>query len=288
MENTTLPAGIKMLVIDIDGTLLDPQGKISERTKEAVRAAHEAGMVVALATARRYGNTRQIAMKLGFDVPLIVYDGAMLVQYPQEIILARETLDAGVAQEAVDILARHQIQPVVHPDTGLHEEIWTGPAEFDDLWIQAYFTAFPQMMHRMPIEQLCTGQPDPLRVVAFASEEAIAGLTPEIAAQDCSWNSIKRGSYGTAELVVMRRGCSKASGLLTLAQHFQIAPENVMAIGDNTNDIPMLRVAGWSVAMGQAPASVLASAKAVTASNAEDGLAQALERYVLPSSRLTP
>jgi Cof subfamily protein (haloacid dehalogenase superfamily) len=288
MENTTLPAGLKMLVIDIDGTLLDPQGRISERTRGAVRAAHAAGMIIALATARRYGNTRPIAMELGFDMPLIVCDGAMLVQYPQETILARQTLDSGIGQQAVDILAHHHIQPVVHPDTGLHEEIWTGPAEFDNIWIQAYFTAYPHLMHRMPIEQLCNGQPDPLRVVAFASEEAIAALTPEIASLDCSWNSIKRGSYGTAELVVMRRGCSKASGLLALARHFQIAPENVMAIGDNTNDIPMLRAAGWSVAMGQAPASVLASSKAITASNAEDGLAQALERYVLASSRLTP
>jgi Cof subfamily protein (haloacid dehalogenase superfamily) len=276
-----MPTGIKMLVIDIDGTLLDPHGKISERTQRAVEAARQAGVIVSLATARRYGNTRQIAAELGFDVPLVLYDGAMLVQYPQQAILARQTLDAGIAQDAVDILVKHHVQPVVHPDTGLHEEIWTGPAACDNLWIEAYFTAFPALMRRMPFEQLCAGQAHPLRVVAFASEEAIAGLAPEIAGLDCAWNSIKRGSYGTAELVVMRRGCSKASGLLALARHYEVAPRDVMAIGDNTNDIPMLQVAGWSVAMGHAPESVKAAANAVTASNAENGLAQAIERYVL-------
>lgn len=281
MHTTAVPAGIKMLVIDIDGTLLNPQGEISERTKAAVQAARRSGVVVSLATARRYGNTREIAEELGFDMPLIIYDGAMIVQHPQQAILARQTLDARIGQDAVDIFVRHHIQPVVQPDTGLHEEIWTGPAEFDNVWIEAYFTAYPELMHRMPFEQLCAGKPDPLRVVAFASEEAIAGLIPEIATLDCSWNSIKRGSYGTAELVVMRRGCSKASGLTTLARQFEIAPDQVMAIGDNTNDIPMLLVAGWSVAMGQAPEAVKAAARTVTASNAGDGLAQAIERYVL-------
>lgn len=276
-----MPKRINMLVIDIDGTLLNSRGKISERTGQAVRRAHQDGVIVALATARRYGNTRQIAAGLGFDVPLILYDGAMLVQYPQQIILARQTLAPSIAQAAVDILARHAIQPVVHPDTGLNEVILTGPVELDNVWIDAYFATFPELIRRMPIASLCTGQPLPLRVVAFASQEAIISVIPEIAELDCEWNTIKRGSYGTAELVVMHKGCSKASGLLALARHFQVDPRNVMAIGDNTNDIPMLQVAGLSIAMGQAPASVKAAAQAVTASNDEDGLALAIERYVL-------
>jgi Cof subfamily protein (haloacid dehalogenase superfamily) len=276
-----MPKHIHMLVIDIDGTLLDPQGEISKRVKRAVQDAHRAGVLVALATARRFGNTQQIAAELGFDMPLILYDGAMLVQYPQQTILARQTLDASIAQAAVNILARHHIQPVVHPDTGLQEEIWTGPAELDNLWIDAYFTTFPTLIHRMPLERLCFDRPEPLRVVAFASEEAIVSVMPEIKSLDCSWNSIKRGSYGTAELVVMRTGCSKASGLTTLARQIHIAPEHIMAIGDNTNDIPMLQVAGWAVAMGQAPASVRGVAHSVTASNAENGLALAIEQYIL-------
>ncbi len=280
MEHTQ-QASIKMLVIDIDGTLLNPVGKITARTLAAVRAARQGGVIVALATARRFGNTRDIAGQVGFDLPLVLYDGAMLVEYPQETLLSTQPVPVAIAQQAVEILVSHHIQPVVHPNTGLDERIWTGPAEFDNVWIAAYFASFPQLMRRMPFEMLCAGQPDPLRVVAFASEEAIAGLTPEIAALNCSWNSIRRGSYHTAELVVMQRGCSKASGVGTLARHFAIPLAEVMTIGDNTNDIPMLQAAGWSVAMGQAPELVRAAAKAVTASNAEDGVALAIEQYVL-------
>ncbi|HLL77996.1 MAG TPA: Cof-type HAD-IIB family hydrolase [Ktedonobacteraceae bacterium] len=280
MQNTR-PASIRMLVIDIDGTLLNPKGKITERTLAAVRAARSRGVIVALATARRYGNTRDIARELGFDLPLVLYDGAMLVQYPQQSIISTQSVPAAIAQQAVDILVRHGIQPVVHPNTGLDEQIWTGPAEFDNVWIEAYFATFPELMHRLPYDQLCAGKPDPLRVVAFASEEAVAGIMPEIAALNCSWNSIRRGSYNTAELVVMRRGCSKASGVEELARHFAVSLAEVMTIGDNTNDIPMLQAAGWSVAMGHAPERVRASAKALTASNREDGAALAIERYVL-------
>jgi 5-amino-6-(5-phospho-D-ribitylamino)uracil phosphatase len=176
---------------------------------------------------------------------------------------------------------RYDVQSVVHPDTGLDEQIWTGPAEFDNLWLEAYFTVFSDMVRRMPYAHLCAGQPDPLRVVAFDSEETILRVLPEIAALDCSWTSIKRGNYGSAELVVMRAGCSKASGMAALTQQFGVPLSQVMAIGDNNNDIEMLRRAGWGVAMGQAPLAVKAAARAVTASNAQDGAALAIERYAL-------
>ena len=277
----TIPEHIRMLVIDIDGTLLNPEGKIAAPTRAAVQAAQQAGIIVTLATARRYCNTGQIADELGLQIPLILYDGAMIVQHPQGNILHTQTLSADIAQQAVNILLRHGVQPVVHPDTGLDEQIWTGSADFDNLWLDAYFTTYPDMVRRMPYAQLCAGHADPLRVVAFDAEEAILSVSPEIAALDCSWTTIKRGNYGCAELAVMHAGCSKASGVTALARLFGLPLSEVMAIGDNNNDIHMLQCAGWGVAMGQAPLAVKAAARAVTASNAEDGVAQAIQLYAL-------
>ncbi len=281
----SVPASIKLLVIDIDGTLLNPDGDITPRTLAAVQAAQQAGIIVTLATARRYLNTAQIAAQLGLEGALIVYDGAMIVQYPQNIVLATRHLQPPLCQQVVDIMVRHHVQPVVHPDLGLQEEIWTGPSEFDNLWLEAYFTTYPEQTHRMPFSSLCASHPGPLRVFAFDSEEVIKRLIPEIASLPCSWNTIKRGSYGSAELTVMDQGCSKGSGVTTLAEVLHIPMQHVMAIGDNNNDIEMLRAVGWGVAMGHAPEAVKAAAKAVTASNAEDGVAQAIERYLaLPIS----
>lgn len=286
-QQPALPANIRLLVIDIDGTLLNPEGMITARTLASVQAAKEAGVVVTLATARRYCNTAPIADELGIDCPLILCDGALIVQHPAAQVLHTHPLTVSVAQQAVNIMAsyEHDVQPVVHPNLGLVEEVWTGPAERDNLWIEAYILAYPDRVHRMPYAELCTGHPNPLRVVAFASEESIEALKPAIATLNCSWNAIKRGNYGCAEMAVMAPDCSKASGVIALARTLNIPLTEVMAIGDNNNDIPMLQAAGWGVAMGQAPTSVKAVAQAVTASNAEDGAAQAIERYVLGAER---
>jgi 5-amino-6-(5-phospho-D-ribitylamino)uracil phosphatase len=272
---------IKMIVIDIDGTLLNPEGEITARTLAAVQAAQQAGIVVTLATARRYCNTVQIARELGLQCSVIVYDGAMIVGYPDATILRSHPLQKQVAQQAVELLLRHHIQPVVHPNTGLKEEIWTGPQNGDNLWLEAYFSAYVEQVHRKSYDMLCAGDDDPLRVVAFDAGEAIWGLTQELVTLDCSWTAIKRGTYGCAEIAFMNPNCSKASGVAVLAQHLNIPLQQVMALGDNNNDIAMLRSVGLGVAMGQASATVKAAAQAVTASNAEDGAAEAIENYAL-------
>ncbi len=278
------PECIKMLVIDIDGTLLNSAGEITPPTFAAVQAARQAGIVVSLATARRYGNTAPVALELGLDIPLILYDGALIVEHPQGGILHAHPLSAAVGQQAVDLLASQRIQPIVHPSKGLAEEIWTGPAELDNLWVEAYFTTFPEQMRRMPYASLCKGHPDPLRVVAFADEETIMGLLPAVSALDCAWITTQRGNYGSAEIALMNPGCSKASGVKVLAEHLGIGLAQVMALGDNNNDIEMLRSVGWGVAMGHAPDPVKAAARAITVSNREDGAARAIERYALGRS----
>ena len=270
-----------MLIIDLDGTLLNPAGQITSATLTSVHAAQQAGVVVSLATARRYCNTVNIVSELGLLAPVILYDGALIMHHPQAEILYRRPLQAQIAQQGVDLLVRHGIQPVVHPDDNLAEEVWTGPPELDNLWLDTYFAAYPERMRRKPLDKLCNGHPDPLRVVAFTSHESIQRLLPEVSTLDCSWTTIKRGSYGSAELVIMDRGCSKASGVAALAEALAIPMQEVMALGDNNNDIAMLQAVGWGVAMGQAPAQVKAAAKAVTATNAEDGAALAIENYAL-------
>ena len=275
------PERIKMLVIDIDGTLLNPDGTITPRTLAAIHVAQEAGIVVTLATARRYCNTAKLAAELGLEGAIIIYDGALIVTYPQNTIVAACRLQANVAQQTADLMARHGVQPVVHPYLGLIEEIWTGPSELDNYWLDAYFMAFSGQTRRMPIASLCAGYPDPLRVVAFDSEEKIQSLVSEVAALPVNWTTIRRGNFGSAELAVMNPQCSKASGMAMVAEMHGIPMREVMALGDNNNDLEMLRLAGWGVAMGQASASIKAAADAVTANNTEDGAAQAIERYAL-------
>src|SRR5579883_1099955 len=273
---------IKLIAIDIDGTLLNPEGEITARVRGAIEAAQRAGIIVTLATARRYFNTGQIADMLGLELPLIVYDGALIVNHPAQTILCSQPLSAHVAGQVVEIFRRCGIQPVIQPDDGLREAVWTGPAVWDHAELATYLAAAGDRLCRMSYEQLCAGG-DPLRIVAFASQEAIERVIPAISVLACSWSRLSMGSYNCAELAIMHPGCSKASGVAALAARYTIPLTQVMAIGDNTNDITMLQTVGWGVAMGQATAAVKAAARAITASNQEDGVALAIEQYALAS-----
>ncbi len=74
---------------------------------------------------------------------------------------------------AVDLMVQHGIQPVIHHINGTTEETWTGYSEFDNEWVATYFSLFPEHIRRLDYADCCSGQPDPLRVVAFASEEVV-------------------------------------------------------------------------------------------------------------------
>lgn len=271
---------IKLVVVDIDGTLLNPLSQLSPRTIEAIRKAQNKGVKITLATARSYRDTANIASELELDMPLIVCDGALIIKHPQKNILRMQTIEAIIAQNSVKIIASHNIQPIVHHVNKGEEEVWTGPALFDNQWILPYFKDYPHM-RRLPHYSLCTGQPDPLRVFAFSSLEKIRSLASEISTLTCSWHIIKNGYYGCAELAILNSSCSKASALLFLASQMAFSPEEIMAIGDNNNDIEMLKAVEWGIAMGHAPETVKSAAKAITATNAEDGVALAIEHYIL-------
>ncbi|GHO44829.1 sugar-phosphatase [Ktedonospora formicarum] len=221
---------LKMLAIDIDGTLLNPQKQITARTREAIQAARQAGLVVTLATARRHINTRGIASTLGVDIPIILYDGALILEHPNGHVFHTLMLQAEIAQQALDILVQHRVQPVIHHYYALEEETWTGLEEFDTPSVTNYLTS-SQTLRRFPYASCCLGQPDPLRIVAFTSEEVVQAILPTISALNCAWNMTPLGSYHTAELSIMHARCSKASGVQTLADSLGIPMSQVMAIG---------------------------------------------------------
>lgn len=275
------PQPIKLIAIDIDGTLLNRDKCITQRTRKAIQAAQAAGIIVTLATARRYENSIRFAEELSISMPLILYDGALTMQYPQHTVMATHFFDADIAQQVADTMIQHAVQPIVHHMTEEGEETWSGPFDFDNAELATYFNYYPNVKrHAHPT--LCTGKPAPLRIVAFTSIETVTTIIPHIAKHDCTCYTIERGLYNCAEIVTMNKSCSKATGLTALVQRLNIAMDQVMAIGDGINDREMLQAAGWGVAMGHASDALKKVADAVTGTNTEDGAAQAIERYALP------
>jgi Cof subfamily protein (haloacid dehalogenase superfamily) len=278
------PQHIKMIAIDIDGTLLTPQGEITPRSRMAIQAAQRAGILVTLATSRRYIGARDIAEALGIELPLIVYDGALIVHHPTQAILHSQPLPVDVTAHIVEIFQRHGIQPVIQPcekTACIMEEIWTGPETYDQPELTTYLAHAAKRLRRLSYAQICQTPQGPLRVVAFASHAAIQQLVPEIQLLPCAWHMLPQGSYDCPELAIMHPACSKGHGVAILAASLGIDMAAVMALGDNINDMEMLHMVGWGVAMGQAPEHVRAVARAVTAPNSEEGVALAIERYAL-------
>lgn len=285
-QDLNSPFPIKLLVIDIDGTLLDPDRQITPRVRAAIHAAQQHGVVVSLATGRRYCVASTIADDLAIPLPLLVYDGAVVLNHPSGELVFAERLPASIAQHVLDILVNHHIQPLIHhffAAATTTEEIWTGPATFDTSWVREQLTRFPEQVRRYPYDVCCAGRPDPVRVLAYAPASLLTSLLPLLSILPCSWNITTSHLQDSAVLSVMNQHCSKASGLTALARALDIPLQHAMAIGDDNNDLEMLQCVGWSVAMAQSTPTIKSIAHAITASNSEDGVALAIERYILPT-----
>jgi hydroxymethylpyrimidine pyrophosphatase-like HAD family hydrolase len=281
---------IRLIAADLDGTLLDPDGALSPRTLAALHAAHAAGAVTVLATARRYTGAEPIAHAIGAVDAVITFDGAQTRRFPDGAILASAHLDARHGQAAAELMYAHGLRPIAQHSDEAGERLIIGPQPEAPEWSRAYLDAVAPLVVPSSLDAVCAGQQDPVRVVAFGPAPRVRWVARLIASHPDFTSEasgapgvhvLHAGNYGTAELTVLPAGVSKGTALQQVGVQFGIPMQQVLALGDGLNDISMFRVAGLSVAMENAAKALLRVAHATTASNHEDGAAQAIERYVL-------
>lgn len=272
---------IRLVATDLDGTLLDPRGCVTPRTRAAIQALTDSGTTLALATARRWTGAALAASLFDFRGPVIVFDGAMIRSYPDGKILSHAPLDRMVAQRMAEAMVGYGIQPIAQFSDPDEEYLHVAEEAANPEWTAAYLPAFRDQIRFRPATELCSVAADPMRLVAFGPTSVLRRVAVDLASTHCGRQLLLAGNYNAAELTYFSPSASKGNALSVLAQMLDIAPEETMAIGDGVNDISMLRAAGLGVAMGHAPRRVRAAAHVVTASNAEDGVAKALETYVL-------
>ncbi|HEY7834874.1 MAG TPA: HAD family hydrolase [Ktedonobacterales bacterium] len=290
---------IRLLAVDLDGTLLDPSGALTLRTRAAVAAAAARGVRIVLATARRYTGALPVARALGCVDALLLYDGAQARAFPSGANLFAQVLPAAVAQRAAELMAARHLQPIAQHAPQVGEYLLVAPAAPRGAWASAYLASAGQQVRQVPLAQLCAGHPDPQRVVAFGPLPRLRALARDLAGElpvddavraepppdpltaQIAMQLLPAGNYGTAELTVFAPGASKGAALAWLAARYNIPLAQTMAIGDGMNDVSLLQTAGLAVAMGTAPRALRRVADALTESNAEDGAARAIERYIL-------
>jgi hydroxymethylpyrimidine pyrophosphatase-like HAD family hydrolase len=265
---------IRLLALDVDGTLLRSDGTVAEADREAIAAASARGVAVTLATGRLSSSAMPFARALGLDVPLVCADGAVLFCPTRSVALVETALSAQGLATFLALLSGHLLAPFVCT----HEAICGAAFDRDRFpfvtgWTDRFVARDPSASPSVlaPVTAIGVG---PASAVAAVHEawQADAGLADDIAVFP-----IRTTDHWVVRLTP--RGCSKAVGLALLAERLGILAAEVAAVGDWHNDLSMLAWAGRSFAMGQAPPEVREVAKHSLRATAETGggVAEALE-----------
>ncbi len=285
-----MPAdSISLIAIDIDGTLLSPEFRISDTDLATLRRVHAQGTEIILVTGRRHAFALPIAEQLGFDLWLISSNGAITRSLSGETF-HRDLLPERSCRQLVQVMQEFRGQTVLtfdHDD--LHDDAGTIVIERLDqleLSIQRWLQKNMQYIQFViPIEKSLTT--DPVQAM-FCGPIADMRRALQIL-ENCGLPiTVLRTEYPGRDLSivdVLNVGCSKGHALERWAKHRGIAREQVMAIGDNYNDIEMLAFAGQPFIMGNASEELRSRGWTLTRSNAESGVTAAIE-YALDGKEI--
>ena len=277
------PEPIRLIAVDIDGTLLDGASRLPDANRRALQAAAARGIDVVLATGRAFHHARPVAERLDTPVTLIVNNGA-LVKTPDGDTLARRPVPRDLARALVaDTRPMREGVALIfdRPDDRqyVYERIdWSHPQR------QWYYDRNRVYMTR--VEPLETALDDDPVQVAFtggvADMRALAGRVRALpSARTLTVTLTEYEQRDFSLLDVIAEGCSKGATLGDWAARRGVRPAGIMAVGDNLNDLDMLELAGHPVVMGNAVAELKRCGWPLTAGHDEAGLAQAIRERVL-------
>jgi 5-amino-6-(5-phospho-D-ribitylamino)uracil phosphatase len=283
---------IRLLALDLDGTLLNSRGELTEHNRAAIQKARERGVCVALATGRRFRDARPVAAELGLDAPVISHNGALTKHARSLETVAVFPLPLPAAFQALQVGRDAGAGALVSDD---HEGL--GILVYDALSRDnpalAAYVAWARRIHgeagaeavrevaslenyldHEPVHITFSGRCAAMNELSMALQSAL-GTAAKVF-------STMYAKMDFALIDVVHPGASKGVGVAAAATELGISRTEVMAIGDNFNDLEMLRFAGTGVVMGNAEAALSAlEGLQATGANDEDGVALAIEKFIL-------
>jgi Cof subfamily protein (haloacid dehalogenase superfamily) len=259
---------IDLIALDLDGTLLAPDETISTRNRKAIREALAAGIRVVLVTGRGVDTPIAISKDLGLNLPVICCHGALTKDFGANRTLEHVPVPLQHAKDMIAFAESEGLALAVYVEETFYR-LAGSPLYMDDMrgpgWREA--TSFREILTEAPTFLRFLGADSVNRMNARFGDLPLSFRTE-------TWHDF-------IECAVLNRNASKKNALATLCASFGIHADRVLAIGDSRNDVPMLRWAKIGVAMGNALAEVRESVPYVTATNTEDGVARAIERFAL-------
>lgn len=273
----------RMIAIDLDGTLLSPGGQVTPRAKQAVRRALDAGLLVCFATGRNWTESRTVLEAVDHYDSAVFVGGAMVVDTKNEVVLHRTMMQPHLARELSAHLEGlgHAVLAAQDTDAAGFDYLVSGELPLNEptaFWMEvtsAKVQKFPRLAghgHEHTIRVGIVAPPEEAAKVKWSLNEPFRDRVV--------FHSLTVPHFDVEVLEIFDPAVNKWEGVKLVAQRHGVAEEQIIAIGDDVNDLPMIQHAGLGVAMGNAKPKVLAVAKRVIGSNAEDGLAQFLEELV--------
>ena len=270
----------KALFLDIDGTIVGASGEMSAKVKATLEKTIHSGRIIVLATGRSLAHTRTLVEDPAIGGYGILLNGGMIVDWDTGEIVRSCLIDLIEAQNAVRICHEHDLAPVWF---GMNEEVdsvWTDRKRMH--WRKYESDNAYRMIY---LEDLtCSLQIEPASLAAFGTEREIKSLADAWATAFADAMNVTaaptdfyRGWY--AQMTTIK--ADKATAVEWVAAKLGIDRESTFAIGDQVNDLRMLKWAGLGVCMGDGSNTVKLAANYVTGTLAEDGAATAIERFVL-------
>ncbi len=264
---------IRLIAIDMDGTLLSKDGTITASAVDALKQAFHKDIIITIATGRMFASALKYAEKLGIDAPLITYNGALVKSSVSQRIYGHWPVNLDDALKVLNVAKKHSIHTNIYLDDVLYVESMT--KEAIDYAEMANVDAVP-VGDFIPFLRGKTG---PTKILGIGDPDKLKPLKTELI------NEFGNSLYLTGSLPhymeVMSPGISKAKGLKSVACEFGIDKKQIMAIGDSFNDIDMIQYAGIGVAVANARDKVKEVADYVAKGQCGDGVKDAIEEYVL-------
>ena len=285
---------IKLLALDLDGTTLNSRGEIPDANRAAIRAAEEKGVLVTIATGRRFRDAQPVGIDLGLNAPLITHNGALLKYADTETTVHCSLLSTATSLEIVRVGKDYGGDALVSTDPHGKGTLYYDRVSDENLPLKKYLrwseglhggeSGRLGVAHVPKLEDLLPEQ-EVVHISFSGSCEAMSAMLSVLNRELGNTVTILPTIYPHLDFTlidILPADASKGHGVAKLVEINGLRAENVMTIGDIYNDLEMLEYAGTGVVMGNADAGLLAREEFYTTlSNDENGVAAAIERFIL-------
>lgn len=274
----------KMICIDMDGTLLNKRKKISEKSKEVIKNAHKKGIEIVVTTGRIYNSAAYFSHIIGVKSPVIAANGAIVREKNNDNIIYKASIPSSDCIDIINVLNKHKIS---------FQFYTTDTIYCSNLIIKLANELFmPKQIgyEMLKINCVFINTIEEWKEIFKKNEGEIAkciAISPNSKKIEIVKKSLKGlenivcYGLGKRSIEINYKEVSKGNAVKILAEYYGITPNEIMCIGDNENDISMIKYAGFGVAMGNAINEVKMISDYVTNSNKDEGVSKVIEKFVI-------